>query len=151
MIWLTNRLHDFLAFLLITFVWHFVFGLGSRALCSSTTILYFFIVTPWFFRSIAVLILTFTHMPQSYLAFEAINMSSQKPCILCTHFTQAYKRLDTLSTTIINPCYLHRWHPTIMAESAVITTQHLEMITHILEFLRFMINTEEMWWLPHRR
>ena len=114
-----NHLHDlinkssswFPSLFINYFVWHFVFGLGSRVPCSSTTILCFFIVTLRFFRSIAVSILMFTRTLQSYLAFEAINMSSQKPCILHTHFTQAYKRLETLSSTIINPCYLHRWYP----------------------------------------
>ena len=59
-------------------------------------------VMPRFFRLGAVSILTFTCIPQSYLAFEAINVSSQKPRILRTHFTQAYWTFDTLSSTIIN-------------------------------------------------
>ena len=38
----------------------------------------------------------FTRAPQSYLVFEAINMSIQKPCIPHAHFTQANWTLDTL-------------------------------------------------------
>ena len=37
------------------------------------------------------------------LAFEAINICSQKPCILPTHFTQAYRVLDTLSLACPDP------------------------------------------------
>ena len=43
----------------------------------------------------------FTHMPCSYLAFEAINVSNQKPFILCTHFTQAYWTLDTVPPLLL--------------------------------------------------
>ena len=96
MIYFTNCLHDFLTFLLITFVLCFLFWLGSCVPCSSTTTLRFFMVTPHFFRSGATSTLTFTRVLQSYLAFEAINMSSQKPCILHTHFAQTYWMLDTL-------------------------------------------------------
>ena len=96
MIRFTNCLQDFLAFLLITFVLRFLFGSASCAPCSSATSSHFFMVMPCIFRSGAVSILTFTHAPQSYLAFEAINVSSQKPCILHTHYTQAYWTLDTL-------------------------------------------------------
>ena len=42
-------------------------------------------------------ILMLGRAPQSRLTFEAINVSSQKPCTLRGHFTQAYWRLDTLS------------------------------------------------------
>ena len=43
----------------------------------------------------------FTHMLCSYLAFEVINVSIQKPFILRTHFTQAYWILDTLSPLLL--------------------------------------------------
>ena len=103
-----NHLHDlytylsrFISLIVFTFfinnfclVLSFLVGLCVP--CSSTTTLRFFMVTPHFFRSGATLTLTFTHVLQSYLAFEVINMSSQKPCILHTHFAQAYWMLDTL-------------------------------------------------------
>ena len=38
---------------------------------------------------------------QSYVPFEAINVSSQRSCILYAHFTQAYKMLDTLSPLLL--------------------------------------------------
>ena len=48
-------------------------------------------------------ILTFTCAPQSYLAFEGINVSSQiKPCILRAHFTQAIGH----STQTLSPLLL---------------------------------------------
>ena len=72
--------------------------------CSSTTTLCFFMVTPRFFGSGAVSILMFTHVPLSYLAFEAIKVSNKKLCILLAHFTQVYWSLDTFSSTIINFC-----------------------------------------------
>ena len=56
-------------------------------------------------KRLLVLIWTLTHVPQSfYLTFKAINMSSQKPCILHAHFTQAHWTLDTLYS-IINSWY----------------------------------------------
>lgn len=38
---------------------------------------------------------------QSYVPFEAINVSSQRSRILYAHFTQAYKTLDTLSPLLL--------------------------------------------------
>ena len=90
-----NSIHKsssrFLDFLLIIFVWCFLFGLVFCALCSSTTTWSCYIdqeVTTQ--QIISISILMFTGMLQSYLTFEAINMSIQKPCILYTHFTQVY-------------------------------------------------------------
>ena len=99
-IWFKNRLHDFLAFLFINRALYF--SLGSHAPCWSTITLHFFMVMPWFFRWRVNLILMFTCAPQSYLTFEEINVSSQQPCILHACFTQAYRTLDTLSSTIMN-------------------------------------------------
>ena len=46
-------------------------------------------------------ILMLGRAPQSRFTFEAINVSSQKPCTLRGHFTQAYWRLDTLSLFLL--------------------------------------------------
>ena len=61
-----------------------MFSFRLRLLCSLCFCykLCFFMITPCIFRSGAVSILMFTHVLQSYLAFETINVSSQKPCIL---------------------------------------------------------------------
>ena len=37
-----------------------------------------------------------------YLTFEAINISSQKPCILRADFTHAYWMLDSLSCPLLS-------------------------------------------------
>ena len=100
----TSHLQDFIAFLLIIFIWCFLFSWDSCASCSYATTLH----SSWqhcvhqeITTQQILSILTFTHALQSYLTFEAINVSNQKPCILCTHFTQAYCTL-ALSSTIIN-------------------------------------------------
>ena len=99
----TNCLHDFLDFLFLTFVLCFLFGLGSCAPCSSSTILLFFMVTPRFFRSGIINTDTIILLD----LWSSFNVSSQKPCILHTYFTQAYWILDTLSSTILTHGNIH--------------------------------------------
>ena len=108
--------------LLITFMWH-LFSLTSCVPCSSAKTLHFFMVTLYrsgdcyTINTRWVLILTFTNAALFYLTLEAINVSSQKPCILHTHFAQAYWTLDTLlllPLDIMNPqnsrCLFETWH-----------------------------------------
>ena len=102
-----NSIHKsssrFLDFLLIIFVWCFLFGLVSCALCSSTTTWLCCIdqeVTTQ--QIVSISILMFTGMLQSYLTFEAINMSIQKPHSRSMHsFYTSLLDADTLSPLLL--------------------------------------------------
>ena len=78
------------------------FWLGLLCTMFFATTLHVFRLMPRCFRSVEYQYQYWCLLvAYSYLAFEAINMPSQKPCILCAHFTQAYWTLDTLSPLLL--------------------------------------------------